>query len=71
MIWGSVNEQSKQVKISGRIGGSLFHPSTTWIKDMAAPNAMRFWWHSPGLFLSSALQYELDRLASKDDLGQY
>jgi hypothetical protein len=61
MIWCSVDEQSGQVKISEIIGGPLAHPSTAWIEDRAAPNAMRFLWHSPGLLCSLALQYELDR----------
>jgi hypothetical protein len=69
-IWGSINEQSKKVKKSGIIGGSLPHPSTAWIKDMAAPHAMIFEWHSPGLLFSLTLRYKLDRPASKDNLGQ-
>ncbi len=66
-IWGSVNEQSKQVKISGIIRGSLPHPSTAWSEDVAAPNAMRVSWHPPGLMFSPALY---DRPVTIDDLGQ-
>ncbi len=58
------------MKLSGIIGGSLIQPSTAWIEDMAAPNAMRFLWHSLRLLCSPALQYDLDRFASKDNLEQ-
>jgi hypothetical protein len=71
MIWGSINEQSRQVKIYSRIRGFLPHPSTACIRDVAPPNAMRYWWHLPELLCSPALQYGADRPASEDDLGQY
>jgi hypothetical protein len=70
-IWGSINEQSGQVKIYSKIGGFPPHPSTACIGDIYPLNAMRFCWHSPELFCYGVLQYGAERLASKDDLGQY
>ena len=56
-IQGDVSEETKTVKIPGRIGGYLHHAS----------NAMIFVLDSPEVLMRTALRYEHDRPATTID----